>query len=482
MKFKFYLLFFTISFCLNAQPPSKFYARIGGDGYDVGYDVKQTLDKGYIITGSTSSYGLGNTDMYLLKLDSMGQIKFQSTFGNVKNDIGKSVIQLMDSSYVMIGYTNSIGFGGYDIFLVKANKNGGLVWQKTIGGMSWDFAHSIQQTLDGGFIIAGSTYDSKYGNSDGYVVKTDATGNVIWNKIFGGANDDEFKSVIQTADGGYALAGNTNSYGDLNGDAWVFKLLANGDSAWSIKYGGIKEDFGNKVYQLQNSEIVVVGGTKSVSSNGATETIILKYDAALGTLTYSYADLSTIDEYYNSFAEGLNGLLVGCGKTKDPFFGFQGLVDMYTSTFGYFKFFPFTFGNNDELFSIYKTKDKGFVCVGTTQGGSAVLQDVLILKMDSLGNYGNNITSIQDHDLNNIGLTIFPNPASNTLNLKLDNVSKLSQPNFKVLNIEGNTMMMDMITNNKTEIQIQNLASGLYFLQLYDHYNLLKTSKISIIK
>ena len=481
MKFKFYLLFFTISFCLNAQPPSKFYARIGGNGYDVGYDVKQTLDNGYIITGSTSSYGLGNTDMYLIKLDSMGQIKFQSTFGNVKNDIGKSVIQLMDSSYVMIGYTNSIGFGGYDIFLVKANKYGGLVWQKTIGGINWDFAHSIQQTLDGGFIIGGSTYDSKYGNSDGYVVKTDATGNIVWSKTFGGSDDDEFKSVIQTADGGYALAGNTKSYGDLNGDAWVFKLLANGDSAWSIKYGGIKEDFGNKVYQLQNSDIVVVGGTKSASANGATETIILKYDA-VGTQIYSYIDSSTRDEYYNSFAEGLNGLLVGCGKTKDPFFGFQVLVDMYTSTFGYFKFFSFVIGNNDELFSIYKTKDKGFVCVGSTQGASAVLQDVLILKMDSLGNYGNNITSIQDKDLSSIGLTLFPNPASHTLNLKFDNLSKLGHPNFKIVNLEGNTIMMDIITNNKTEIQIQNLANGLYFLQLYDHYSLLKTSKISIIK
>jgi hypothetical protein len=170
MKSIFCFLFFTISCFVEAQPPSKFYTRIGGNGYDVGYDVKQTLDNGYIITGSTSSMGVGNTDMYLLKLDSMGQIKFQTTFGNANNDIGKSVIQLIDSSYIMVGYTNSIGFGGYDIFLVKADKYGALVWQKTIGGTDWDFANSLQQTSDGGFIIAGSTYSYGYGNEDGYVV------------------------------------------------------------------------------------------------------------------------------------------------------------------------------------------------------------------------------------------------------------------------------------------------------------------------
>ena len=86
MKSIFFIFLFIITFNILAQPPSKFYTRIGGNGYDVGYDVKQTLDNGYIITGSTSSMGVGNTDMYLLKLDSMGQIKFQSTFGNANND------------------------------------------------------------------------------------------------------------------------------------------------------------------------------------------------------------------------------------------------------------------------------------------------------------------------------------------------------------------------------------------------------------
>ena len=131
MKKIVFILFMITSLFASAQPPSKFFSTYGGNGYDVGYAVKQTLDKGYIITGSTSSFGQGNTDLYLLKLDSMGQKTFEKSFGGYSNEIGKSVIQLVDSSYVMLGYTSSFGIGGYDVFLVNADKNGNLLWKKT---------------------------------------------------------------------------------------------------------------------------------------------------------------------------------------------------------------------------------------------------------------------------------------------------------------------------------------------------------------
>ena len=482
MKFIFCFFFFIITCVLEAQPPSKFYTRIGGNGYDVGYDVKQTLDKGYIITGSTSSYGLGNTDMYLLKLDSMGQIKFQTTFGNVNNDLGKSVIQLIDSSYIMVGYTNSIGFGGYDIFLVKADKYGALVWQKTIGGTDWDFANSLQQTLDGGFIIAGSTYSYGYGNADGYVVKTDASGNISWSKTFGGANDDEFKSVIQTADGGYALAGYTKSYGDLNGDAWVFKLLANGDSSWSKKYGGIKEDFANSITQLQNLDIILAGGTRSSSTSGNSETNFTTLDILTGIQTHSYTDLSSVDEYYNDIEQGINGFIVACGSTHSVLYSFDGVVDMYTSNYNYFNAFSAGASEADELLAITKTKDKGYVLVGKTNSYGAILDDVFFIKMDSVGAYGNNITSIQDNYLNEMSISVFPNPSSDILNVSLSKELKMINPNFKIVDIEGNEIIVGEINNHKTTIETQVLSSGLYFLQIFDGNSLLKTSKISVIK
>lgn len=484
MKSIFFILLFIITFNLQAQPPKKFYTRIGGNGYDVGYDVKQTLDNGYIITGSTSSMGVGNTDMYLLKLDSMGQIKFQSTFGNANNDIGKSVIQLIDSSYVIVGYTNSIGFGGYDIFLVKADKYGALVWQKTIGGTDWDFANSLQQTSDGGFIIAGSTYSYGHGNEDGYVVKTDANGNITWSKTYGGANDDEFKSVIQTADGGYALCGYTKSYGDINGDAWVFKLLANGDSAWSKIYGGVKEDFTNKIIQVQSSDLVVAGGTRSIptSTSSIEQTMLLKYDVVNGNQLYSYIDPVGYEEYYNSVAEGLNGSFVSCGRTKNFVFGYQGIVDVYGIGFSYINFYSFAIGNNDEFFSVCKTKDKGFALVGLTQGTFPTLQDIMFLKIDSVGNYGISITSLKNIELDNLEITIFPNPSTDFININLSTELDINKSYFKIIDVNGNEVLSNTIYYHHSKIDISNLYAGLYFFQLYNEIGLLKTLKISVIK
>lgn len=467
-----------------AQAPRKFNFHFGGNGYDAGYDVKQTLDNGYIITGSTSSFGQGNTDMYLIKLDSVGHKKFETSFGSYNNEIGKSVVQLLDSSYVVVGYTNSTGFGGYDVFLVKADKYGNLLWQKTIGGSDWDFAYSLNSTSDGGFIIAGTTYSYGYGNADGYVVKTDANGNIAWTQIYGGVNDDEFKSVVQTNDGGYALTGYTKSYNDVDsGDVWVFKLDALGDSIWSKSYGLGKEDFGNKIILLANSDVLIAGGTKSYSPGMVKETLLLQYNTMNGNLNYSYNDPGTNDEYYNSIVEGLNGSFVGCGKTKNPVLGYQALIDVYGIGYTYINFYAFALGSNDELFSVARTKDKGFVCVGSTDGNFPTLQDVLFLKIDSLGAYGTNVTSLNTLSYSNSKIEVFPNPANDVLNLKISKaVSTDNDLNYNLIDVNGRIVLHERITNNEQNVSLLKIMPGLYFLQLFDGINLIQTSKISVVK
>lgn len=466
----------------NAQAPRKFYMRFGGNGYDVGYDVKQTLDNGYIITGSTSSFGQGNTDLYLVKLDSMGNKKFEKSFGSYNNEVGKSVLQLADSSYVAVGYTNSTGFGGYDIFLLKTDKNGNLLWQKTIGGSDWDFAYSLQTTFDGGFVVAGTTYSFGYGNADGYVVKTDANGTVVWTKTYGGRYDDEFKSIVQTSDGGFALTGYTKSYNDVDsGDVWVFKLDIMGDSVWCKFYGGNREDFGKSVTQLQNSNIVIAGGTRSASSASILQTLIVSYNSLTGTQAYAYPDPGPVDEYYNSFTQGLNGSMVGCGKTQNPVFGPQILIDVYSSIFTYINFYSYTVGNNDELFSVSPTKDKGFVCVGTTQGTSPTLTDFLLIKIDSIGNYGNNLTPVNELKHPDIAVNAFPNPASDKLILTAEGIAGKTL-SYQLLDMAGKVISTGASDRAQTEINLSETANGLYFLQVFHGSNLITNYKISVIK
>lgn len=483
MKKILFILIFIVSILGKAQPPAKFYSTYGGNGYDEGYDVKQTLDGGYIITGSTSSFGQGNTDLYLLKLDSMGVKKFETSFGGVSNEIGKSVLQLIDSSYVIAGYTSSTGVGGYDIFLVKADKTGALLWQKTIGGADWDFAYSMEATADGGFIIAGTTYSYGRGNADGYVVKTDANGNVTWQKTYGGLNDDEFKSVIQTSDGKYALTGYTKSYNDIDsGDVWVFKLEVNGDSAWCKFYGGSKEDFGNGIIQLQNSNIFICGTTKSLSVNNNRETLILSYDLVSGNPLYNYRDVSNQDEFYNCAAQSLSGNIASCGSTKNAVFGYDGLIDIYSSSYGYVNFFSEGTTTYEEFFSISKTRDNGFVAVGKTNGYNSVLNDVFFMKIDSLGSFGNSIIGIEEREYTNIELGIYPNPTSDYINIKISNFKDYRRLNYQIIDLNGRVVLSNTINKLTKSIEVSLLSDGLYLLQIFDSNKLLSCSKISVIK
>ncbi len=135
----------------------------------------------------------------------------------------------------MAGYTESFGAGDSDAWVIKLDANGNVQWQKTYGGKGDDYAYSIQQTSDGGYIVAGKTLSFGTGDSDAWVIKLDAKGNVQWQKTYGGEYDDFVHSIQQTSDGGYIVAGYTLSFGAGN-DAWVIKLDAKGNVQWHKTY------------------------------------------------------------------------------------------------------------------------------------------------------------------------------------------------------------------------------------------------------
>ncbi|MBK6523605.1 MAG: hypothetical protein IPG08_15535 [Sphingobacteriaceae bacterium] len=133
MKRVLYILLVVLSLNMNAQPPSKWYNRFGGAGIDIGYGVKETYERHYIVAGSTSSFGYGATDAYLVLVDSMGQKVWDKTYGGVMADVAKAiVVNPVDSGFIFTGYTGSIGNGGYDVYLVRTDKNGTIIWQKVL--------------------------------------------------------------------------------------------------------------------------------------------------------------------------------------------------------------------------------------------------------------------------------------------------------------------------------------------------------------
>jgi hypothetical protein len=158
-----------------------------------------------------------------------GQQVWNRTYGGTKDDEAYSLVQTGDGGYALAGQTNSSGAGGYDAWLVKTDANGNMLWNKTYGGTGWDGATSLVQTGDGGYALAGQTNSFGAGSNDFWLVKTDANGNMLWNKTYGGTGDDGAYSLVQTGDGGYALAGYTKSSGAGGYDAWLVKTDASGN-------------------------------------------------------------------------------------------------------------------------------------------------------------------------------------------------------------------------------------------------------------
>lgn len=231
----------------------------GGVGYDLVFSGIQTADNGYIICGTTESFGAGNRDVYLVKTDAIGNLMWTKTFGGASADYGRFVEQTTDGGYIIAGQTQSFGAGGTDAYLIKIDSLGNFIWSKTYGGSNSDNAICAKQTIDGGYVMCGSTYSFGAGSGDIYVIKTDSIGDTLWTKVYGGAQNDEAYAIQQTTDGGYILTGQTYSFGAGSRDVYVLKIDASGDTIWTKTYGSAGDEEGASVIQTTDGGYAIAG-------------------------------------------------------------------------------------------------------------------------------------------------------------------------------------------------------------------------------
>ncbi len=276
---------------LNALGVLQWQRTYGGSGFDRASSVKEISDEGFILAGVTSSndgdvsVNHGGEDVWVVKLDGAGSLVWQRTFGGAGEEQASEVIPTTDGGFALAGYTTSTdgevtgNHGLSDFWVIKLDDSGTLQWQKTLGGASHDGASSVQQTLDGGFIVAGHTgsndgdVSGSHGGWDFWIVKLDSMGNLEWQKALGGTNDDEASAVWQTSDGGFVVAGGSNSNdGDVSGnheslfgwttqDMWVVKLHAGGDLEWQKSLGGSSNESASDVRQTTDGGYILVGPT-----------------------------------------------------------------------------------------------------------------------------------------------------------------------------------------------------------------------------
>lgn len=262
----------------------------GGSDVDVSYGAVQTNDGGFVLVGRTTSNNgditdgnNGSTDILVVKFSAIGAIEWDKTYGGSLNDFANSIINTSDGGFAVAGYTTSSNGditdgnnGQEDIMLLKLNSIGELNWNKTYGGSQYDWAYSVVQTGDGGFAIAGSTYsnngditDGHNGNGDALIIKVSSTGVKEWDKTYGGSETETISQIIKTSDGGFALVGTTQSNnGDITDgnkglrDFMLLKLNSTGTLSWNKTYGGSSNDYGNAIVQTSYG-YVIFGDTQS---------------------------------------------------------------------------------------------------------------------------------------------------------------------------------------------------------------------------
>ncbi len=272
-----------------------------GSGNDIANSIQQTSDGGYIVAGSSSSTdgdvtgNKGESDYWIVKLSPAGGIQWEKSYGGSHDDEAQSIQQTADGGYIVAGYSNSSDgdvtghHGGdtandnlcgdtvnYDYWILKIDTNGAIQWEKSLGGGCPDMAYSVIQTKDGGYIVAGSTLSSdgdvagNHGFWDYWVVKLSSMGTIQWDSCYGGVGWDEAYSIKQTLEGGYIVAGFSNSgYDDVNGnhlashDYWILKLSPIGAIQWEYCYGGGSTDEAYSIQQCYDGGYIVAGLSSS---------------------------------------------------------------------------------------------------------------------------------------------------------------------------------------------------------------------------
>jgi len=329
----------------------------GGTNNDDCFSVVKANDGGYMLAGDTSSFGAGETDIWLIKTDTNGNVEWNKTYGGAASDDAQFMIA-DDDGYIIAGRTYSFGEGNADLWLIKTDFMGNMIWNHTYGGSEDEWMWSMVKTSDGGYALVGRTNSFGSGLNDFWLVKTDSAGLLEWNKTIGEIGDDRGRFIVNTSDGGFLLLGWTNSSGLGAIDYWLVKTDSYGNPQWNKTYGGEGIERGTSIAKTDDNGYVLIGNTYSFGA-GASDIWIIKTDGngnPIWNRTYGGAD-----------SEGAPSIL----PTDDGGYAFAG--------------YTYSFGSGDQDVWLVKTDSLGNEQWNQTYGGTASETSHSLLKSDQGG-------------------------------------------------------------------------------------------------
>jgi hypothetical protein len=459
------LLVLIFSQSVSAQPPATEWTQtIGGPNIEGGTSVIQTSNGDFVVIGVTDSYGSGKYDIYMVRTDSSGDTIWWRAFGGTEDEEGYSIQETSDGGFIIAGSTRSFGAGNYDIYLLKTNSSGNVQWSKVYGGSYAENGNSVIQTTDGGYIVAGRTVSFGAGNSDVYLVKTDSGGNIMWTKTFGGTATDEAQSIQQTNDGGYIIAGSTSSSGAGSYDVYLIKTDSGGNSLWTRTFGGSNYDTGNSVEQTSDGGYIITGRYQAASMESRLYLIKTdSYGDAMWSKTIEYNDYASGDAVHETTDGGfiITGLTMGSTTSHDVLLVKTDVSGdtLWTATYG---------GTGSEWgHSVQQTADEGYIVTGMTNSFGADSIDVYLIKLET-------DTGIEEaHGGNPLLLleTDGPNPFSSSLTISYS-IPEQSSVELAVFDLSGR--LVEELVNDQQSVgthsviwnPAQETPNGYYLIKL----------------
>lgn len=496
----FAILFFSVA--AISQPAIQWQKAYGGSAPDWIGDVVQTSDGGYLLLGKVSglkadgdiSAKHNGYDFWLVKTDSLGAIQWERNYGGNNADEGNKIVATTDGGYLLFGNSNSgdndvtNNYGLADYWLVKITANGTLSWQKNYCGSGFDVGNVIRATSDGGYIMVGYT-DSKdhdvsvaKGDYDIWVLKVNATGDIQWEKSYGGSGIDLGYDIREVSEGGYIICGSTtssdsdltNNYGLT--DYWLIRITATGAISWQKNYGGTMADEAFSVALSDDGGYVVAGSSASnnydVSGNhGGTDLWVVKTDAS-GAIVWQKSLGGSGDESAMSVEQEPAGKYILAGKTTSTDGDVQGLhgtlADMWVvalhndGTYRWTK----TIGGTalDEAKAIRKTADGGYIIAGysksadgdATGSGNHNSRDYWLVKLSTAVNIQNTEYSPDTE--------VYPTVTKGVVYVSLGAGNEDSK--LQVYNLSGQLITTDMAATAKRVIDLTGQPAGAYFLHV----------------
>ncbi len=467
--------FVLLAISSHAQSPA-FFKLFSNQGDDAGEGVIQLPDSTYMITGASSSFLSGGGQAFLLHIDTVGNYIWSGHYGGEESEGGRRVLHKPGNGYYIAGYTNSIGNGGFDMYLVKTDEFGVQEWEKAYGDYGWERVHDAALTSDTGLIMVGETSSNPNEDVDAYIVRTDRNGDILWTKKFGNVGgEDKIEAIAPLNDSVFYCVGRLYNPDSLMYKAYIMRLHENGTIEWSDTLG----DNGNYTYheldieQVHLNQIAVMGHHEGGNSVGRDEYIARFF--LDGTLDFQYTIPSAGFRESRAIAHyGDTNKYYGCFEHQDQW-SHQDGVDVNISRYNDAVFwdvpgFSVGFPLPDHMGEMIPTNDGGVICVGKTnsEGAGVGVNHVFVAKIGKSA-YPNTLTP---HDMEGIatlneapeieGLQLYPNPVRSTLNVRL---AKNEGVKVVILNAMG--QVIDELEGLGTlELSVDGYQTGMYLVNV----------------